>query len=177
MAYYIRPMKAQDKTAIMQILRDTTEFLPAEVVVAEEVLDSYLECPDSGYFVLVAEEVLDSYLECPDSGYFVMVAEEEKSIVGYVCYGLTPLTEGTWDVYWMAVTPQKKGKGIGGALLRLMEEEIRRNRGRLIVIETSSKPNYELTRRFYQKQNYEQAAQIPDFYDVGDNLVIFTKRL
>ena len=157
MAYHIRPMMTQDKTAIMQILRNTTEFLPAEVVVAEEVLDSYLGCPDSGYIILVAED--------------------NKSIVGYICYGSTPLTEGTWDIYWMAVTPQKKGKGIGGALLGLAERDIQHNKGRLIVIETSSKPDYELTRRFYHRQKYEQACHIPDFYDIGDDLVIFTKRI
>ena len=157
MTYHIRPMVAQDKPAIMKILKATTEFNELDTKVAEEVLDAYL-----GY---------------ADSGYFILVAEEEKSLLGYICYGPTPLTNGTWDVYWMAVTPQRRDKGIGGSLLLLAEQEIRRNKGRLVIIETSSRPDYELTRRFYQKQNYIQTCQIPDFYAVGDGLTIFTKYL
>jgi len=153
----VRPMLPSDKPGIMQILQFTSEFLPEEVVVAEEVLDAYLEYPDSGYFILVVEE--------------------ENVITGYICYGPTPLTEGTWDIYWMAVTPQKKGKGIGGSLLQLVEKEIKRNKGRLIMIETSSKPDYEPTRGFYLKHKYQQICQIPDYYAPGDDLVIFNKRI
>lgn len=153
----IRPMTAGDKTAIMHILENTPEFTPAEVVVAGEVLDSYLEDPLR-------------------SGYHVFVAEAGGTVVGYICYGPTPLTDGTWDIYWMAVAPQEQRRGIGRALLSFAEDKIKEACGRLSLIETSSKPEYESTRRFHYSQGYELACKIADFYAPGDDKLIFQKR-
>ena len=142
----------------MKILQDTPEFKPAEVTVAEEVIDSYLSDPDG-------------------SGYHVFVAEADSAIGGYICYGPTPLTEGTWDIYWMAVAPEKQGKGIGRALLAHAEDKIKGAQGRLIVIETSSQAAYEKTRHFYSGHGYRLIACIPDFYAPGDDKLIFQKQL
>ncbi len=150
-------MTGEDKPAIMQILCATPEFKPSEVVVAEEVLDCYLNDPSAGYFTLVAET--------------------GTIIAGYVCFGVTPLTEGTWDIYWIAVAREMRGKGIGATLLTAAEDKIKQLEGRLIFAETSSIPEYEKTRRFYQSQGYQVVAQIADFYVPGDDKVIFQKRL
>ena len=126
----------------------------------------------------MAEEVIDSYLRDPrGSGYHTLVAELDSTIAGYICYGPTPLTEGTWDIYWMAVAPEKQGKGIGGALLAHAEERIREAQGRLAIIETSSQPEYEKTRRFHLNHGYEVIGRIPDFYALGDDKLILQKRL
>jgi len=142
----------------MKILRITPEFKPSEVVVAEEVIDSYLSDPDG-------------------SGYYALVAELDSAIVGYICYGLAPLTEGTWDIYWMAVAADKQGKGTGRTLLAHAENQMREAQGRLIVIETSSKAGYEKTRRFYLSHGYQVISHIPDFYAPGDDKLILQKRL
>jgi GNAT superfamily N-acetyltransferase len=128
--------------------------------------------------VVVAEEVIDSFLDDPQgSGYHVLVAEDNSAIIGYVCYGPTPLTEGTWDIYWMAVTPEKQGKGVGAALLERAEKGIMEVEGRLAIIETSSIPSYEKTRLFHSHHGYELVARIPDFYAVGDDKLILQKQL
>ena len=158
MSLTIRSMTGDDKPAIMQILRATPEFNPAEVVVAEEVLDGYLHNPSG-------------------SGYHVLVAEVGSSVVGYVCYGSTPLTEGTWDIYWLAIAPREQRRGIGMALLKSAEDEIKAASGRLAIIETSSKPEYAGTRSFHLSQGYQPVCQIADFYAPGDDKVIFQKRL
>jgi ribosomal protein S18 acetylase RimI-like enzyme len=142
----------------MQILQNTPEFKPTEVVVAEEVIDSYLNDPTN-------------------SGYSIQLAEEGTVIVGYICYGPTPLTDGTWDVYWQAVVREKQGQGIGGALIKAAERAIRRAKGRIAIIETSSTPAYEKTRRFHLSHGYEIVARIPDFYAPGDDKLILQKRL
>ncbi len=142
----------------MGILRNTPEFKPSEVAVAEEVIDSYL-CDPQG------------------SGYNTLVAEADSIVAGYICYGPTPLTEGTWDIYWMAVTPDKQGQGIGGALIAFAEEQIKKAQGRLAIIETSSKPEYEKTRRFHLSHGYEIICRIPDFYAPSDDKLILQKRL
>lgn len=142
----------------MRILQDTPEFKPFDVEVAAELLDAYLEDPSG-------------------SGYYVLVAEADAAVVGYICCGPTPLTTGTWDVYWMAVARPEQGQGIGQALLSSAEAKIKETQARLVLIETSSKPNYEKTRRFYQSQGYEIISHIPDFYEPGDDKLTFQKRL
>ena len=142
----------------MKILRHTPEFTPSEVVVAEEVIDGCLKDP-------------------VNSGYSALVAEDGSEILGYISYGSTPLTEGTWDLYWEAVAQGKRGQGIGGALTKAAEREIRKAQGRLILIETSSILTYEKARRFHFTQGYEMIARIPDFYTVGDDKIILQKRM
>lgn len=154
----VRLMTDKDKPAIIQMLRNIPEFKPVEVDIAEEVLDSYL---------------CDSIR----SGYHVFVAEVGSSIAGYICYGPTPLTEGTWDIYWLAVVPDQQSQGIGKALLTFAEGNIKETKGRLALIETSSKPEYEATRRFHRAQGYELACRIADFYAPGDDKLVFQKRL
>jgi ribosomal protein S18 acetylase RimI-like enzyme len=140
------------------MLRDTPEFKPFEVVVAEEVIDSYLSDPRG-------------------SGYFILIAEEDSAVAGYICYGETPLTVGTWDIYWVAVDRQKRGRGIGEALSETAEVAIQKAGGRQAIIETSSTPLYENTRHFYQRRGYQTIARIPDFYLPGDDKLILRKKL
>ena len=142
----------------MRILRNTPEFKPSEIAVAEEVIDIYLS-------------------NINGSGYHILVAEDDAAAVGYICFGPTPLTNGTWDLYWQAVAQDKRGQGIGGALMKAAEGGIRKARGRLAIIETSSTPLYEKTRRFHLGQGYEIIACIPDCYAPGDDKLILQKRL
>ncbi len=158
MTIKIRPMKKNDKPAIMKILRATPEFNPSEVKIAEEVIDGYLNDPKR-------------------SGYYIVIAEVNSLTAGYICYGPTPLTDGTWDLYWLAVQPDQQGLGIGSALIEFAEGKINKAQGRMAIIETSSKPEYKKTRSFFVHHNYEKIGCIPDFYTVGDDLIIFKKIL
>jgi ribosomal protein S18 acetylase RimI-like enzyme len=151
-------MSAADKPALMRILRHTPEFKHYEVAVAEEVINSYLQDPGG-------------------SGYHALVAVNGKQISGFICYGPTPCTVGTWDIYWVAVAGEQRGRGIGGTLTEKAESAIRQESGRLILIETSSSPEYDGARRFYLGRGYENVARIPDFYAPGDDLLIMQKRL
>jgi len=151
-------MLPADRPRVSEILRGTAEFKPFEVAVAEELIDSYLDDPTG-------------------SGYRILVAEIDSAVTGYICYGPTPLTEGTWDIYWMAVARPKQGQGIGSALMKAAEKEIIGDKGRLIIIETSSTPEYEKTRRFHLGHGYETVACISDFYAPGDDRLILRKRL
>jgi ribosomal protein S18 acetylase RimI-like enzyme len=127
---------------------------------------------------MVAEELIDCYLQYQSSsGYHILVAEVDSTVTGYICYGSAPLTEGTWDVYWVAVARERQGQGIGSALMKSAEKDIVRAKGRLSIIETSSTPAYEKTRHFHLSQGYEIVARIPDFYTPGDDKLILQKRL
>ena len=158
MTISIRPTILADKPSILEILRNTPEFKPLEVFVAEELIDSYL---DQGTV----------------SGYYLLTAEENSQVAGYICYGDTPLTEGTWDIYWIAVSHKLQGRGIGRTLMSAAEEAIKRAHGRFILIETSSTTEYEKTRRFYHGIGCSVICRIPDFYVPGDDKIVFEKRL
>lgn len=157
MSVKIRPISVLDRIALLLILKNTPEFKPSEVIVAKEVIDDCLKEDDH-------------------SGYFILVAEDNKEVIGYVCYGPTPLTSGAWDIYWAAVARERRGQGIGSTLLKTAEREIRKARGRLAFIETSSIPAYEKTRRFHHRCGYEEIARVPDFYEPGDDKLILQKK-
>lgn len=154
----IRPMINEDRQEIVRILNHTPEFSRQEVKVAGELIDAFLEKGAS-------------------SDYHILVAVTDLKAVGYICYGETPLTEGTWDIYWIAVSPERKRQGLGHALLEAAEEKIREAGGRLVLIETSSQDEYRGTRDFYEDRGYGLIAHIPDFYTPGDDLIILRKAI
>jgi ribosomal protein S18 acetylase RimI-like enzyme len=108
--------------------------------------------------------------------YIALGAEVSGTLAGWICWGATPCTVGTWDLYWMAVDPALRGAGIGTALLAEMELRLA-GRARLIVVETAGRPDYAPTRAFYEARGYSAVARIADFYEPGDDLVVYVKRL
>jgi len=154
----LRPMQPEDVAPLVDITARTGFFRPDEVAVAEELL---ADCAAKG----------------DKSEYCTWVAEDESGLKGYVCFGATPMTRGTWDVYWIAVDPGCQGRGIGKKLMELAENEIRKKQGRLVLVETSSQELYEPTRQFYTRLDYQIVSRIADFYDIGDDRLIYAKSL
>ncbi len=109
--------------------------------------------------------------------YRYLVAEDEGKVLGFAVYGRTPLTQGTWDLYWLAADPEAHGRGVGPKLLRGVEETARNEGGRLVVVETSSRPDYARARRFYERAGYKRSAVLEDFYKEGDDKVVYTRRV
>lgn len=152
----IRWCRPEDRQTVLSFLSATGFFRPDEIDIAREVLDSALA-------------------EGPNGHYQSFVAEIDGETVGWICYGPTPCTIGTFDIYWIGVSPAWQGKGIGRVLTAYAEQLIRDRGGRLFVVETSGRESYTPTRRFYEAQGYKLAASIPDFYGPGDPRVIFIK--
>jgi ribosomal protein S18 acetylase RimI-like enzyme len=161
----LRELRAADRAPIAALLRATAAFTEEEVGVALELVDVALskrvERPDD-YRFLVAD--------APDGTHGARVA-------GYVCWGLASMSDGVFDVYWIAVDPTLQRHGIGACLLRAVEEDVARRGGRTILIETGGKESYAPTRRFYERAGYAEAARIPDFFRVGDDKVTFMRRV
>jgi GNAT superfamily N-acetyltransferase len=155
----VRPMAPSDKPAVMDLIKATDMFTPAEIEVAEELIDTYLLRPDQkDYYVVV--------VEAPDGG-----------VGGYMTWGPTSLAEGAYDLYWMAVSPKQQGRGLGKELVRWLEQTVADLDGRLIIIETAGQPKYHPTRKFYLGLGYKEVARIPDFYKPGDDRIIYTKHI
>ena len=111
-----------------------------------------------------------------DYNIYTAVSHTEE-IAGFVCVGPTPLTEGTFDLYWVAVKPSLHNQGVGKQLLCHAEEIIASRRGRLVLAETSSQPKYSGTRIFYIRSGYSELARVKDYYRIDDDLVVYGKYL
>lgn len=126
----------------------------------------------------VALELIEESLNKPEEDYYnIYIYEEDEKVLGYHCTGHRALTDGVFDLYWIAVKPGTQSKGIGKKLLEHAENFARENNGRLILAETSSRESYNGTRMFYIKNSYEVVSTIKDFYSVGDDLIMFGKYL
>lgn len=124
-----------------------------------------------------ATELVDLALTPNNPDYTILVADRDGQLVGYVCYGPTPMTEGTFDLYWIASDPAVRGQGVGASLIAGMEADMRRRGARAIRVETSATEAYGPTRGFYASMKYTEEARFRDFYKVGDDLIILAKRL
>ncbi|KFE64189.1 GNAT family N-acetyltransferase [Hyalangium minutum] len=124
-----------------------------------------------------AVELVDLALTPNNKDYTVLVADRDGTLVGYACFGPTPMTEGTYDLYWIASDPTVRGQGVGASLISGMEADMRRRGARVIRIETSATEAYGPTRGFYASMKYTEEARFRDFYKVGDDLIILAKRL
>ncbi len=111
------------------------------------------------------------------SGYHFIVYREEEQVLGYAIYGYRDLTDGVYDLYWIAVDPHARRKSVGRKLLTACEDAVRAEGGRIIIAETSGTAEYAPTREFYVRTGYVNEASIKDFYSVGDDLKIFVKRV
>jgi len=154
----LAPLGPDHRSPVEALLRATEAFREDEIAVALEVFDAAFDHGDDDYTLIGA-------------------FGDDDVLLGYACYGATPCTRGTWDLYWIAVHPTAQGRGVGTTLLDEVERRVGGVEARLLVIETSSQSDYAATRGFYRARGYEAAARVPDFYDDGDDRVIYLKRL
>jgi len=136
----------------------------------------------TGFFreeeILVALEVFDDALHPHGtSAYQSFVLAEGDAVLGWICWGATPGTRGTYDIYWLAVENHHHKMGYGSLLLHFAEENIREAGGHLICIETSGSNQYRPTCQFYLRRGYRKTARINNFYAPGDAKVIYTKEI
>jgi ribosomal protein S18 acetylase RimI-like enzyme len=155
----IHKLVAADRDAVARIIQDVGNFNQAEIECALELVDIYLNNPHQQDYNIVVAHGADG------------------EVCGYACWGPTPLTRGTYDLYWIATHPRTQGRGIGRDLMLYVENKVAREHGRLLILETSSKETYGKTVDFYRRLGYEEASRIRDFYDVGDDKLVFVKRL
>jgi GNAT superfamily N-acetyltransferase len=87
------------------------------------------------------------------------------------------LTDGTWNMLALAVLPELQGKKVGTALVNAVEELLKSKGQRILIVDTSSKDEFRLTRQFYIKNQYEEEAKIRDFWAAGDDKVTYRKAL
>src|SRR5688572_16445309 len=153
----IRRLARPDRQSIEELIRSDDTFNQDEVAVALELVDAACDHPGRDYHILVCED--------------------EARILGYVCFGPTPMTKGTWDLYWIATHRAARGRGVATRLVDAMEAELQVAGARIVRLETSQLESYGAARSFYERLGFVEVGRIPDFYRQGDDLVTFAKRL
>jgi ribosomal protein S18 acetylase RimI-like enzyme len=143
---------------VADLLAVTPEFNQAEIGVALELVDLALGGEES-------------------SGYHFILCEEADHLVGYACFGHTPMTDHCFDLYWLVVGPGDRGRGIGRLLVGEVEREVERAGGRLVRVETSGLESYAAARKLYERAGYVSGGRIRDFYSAGNDLCVFVKHL
>jgi GNAT superfamily N-acetyltransferase len=154
----IRLITPADTETLVALTDATGLFKPLEIVALREVLDDFH-----------ATNYADNH--------HGVAFEADGVILGYAYYAPAPMTEGTWELYWIAVRKDQQGRGIGGKLLRHVEDDVKKRGGRVLFLGTGSLPHYEMTRQFYRNQQYEQHAMLKDYYAAGDSMIVFRKEL
>lgn len=154
----VRGVAPGDRAAIRTIVAGTGVFTDEEIEVADELVGDAIARPD-------------------ETGYHAIVLEDDGVVRGYACWGPVPLTEGTHDLYWIAVDRAAHGRGHGRELLRAVEDRLRAAGARLLLIEAAGRPDNAPTLAFYTRCDYQVVARIRDFYRPGDDKVVFGKYL
>jgi ribosomal protein S18 acetylase RimI-like enzyme len=157
----IRGLERRDRSRIAEIIVAAGRFNDREIKTALELVDEALEGGEaSGYFFVLLEH-----------------GNEQPRLKGYACYGPAPLTQGTYDLYWIVVDPSGQRKGFGRRLLEFVEHDAAKRGGRMLLIETSSQESYISAILFYRRSGYRQVARIKNFYRIGDDKLVFMKEL
>ena len=154
-----RGITAADRRAIEDILRSTDFFYEFEIETALEIADTT---------ILKGEE---------KSGYRWMKIIDEDGFVAFANYGKNDFSTHSWEVYWIAVHQNSRNKKLGSVLLKAVEDDVRKSGGKILWIETSGRPLYASTERFYIRNGYTLHASLKDFYGPDDPKQIYAKVL
>ncbi len=154
----IETPQPNDVQAIEQIAERAGNFNPSEVAIVREMLETFLH-----------PEPRD------DHTFIVYRNGDPASVLGFACYGPTPLTDRVWDLYWICVDRARQKSGIGRSLLQCIEQDVCAHGGRALYLETSDTDEYRPARAFYESNGYQSVAAIDDFYAPGDGQVIYRK--
>ena len=172
----IRVIRGPKNSMNHQELTFREEVTPADIQHVRELIVS------SGFFTaaeadVAAELVEERLAKGIKSGYYFLFAEQAGRVVGYTCFGPIACTIASYDLFWIAVHNDCRGKGIGKELLRRSEACMAALGGARVYIETASRGQYEPTRQFYLTGGYREEAVLQDFYAPGDSKVVYVKVL
>lgn len=158
----IRPTTPNDTTALIAIA-EAIGFEPNEIEELSKLLADYFS-GDSD----------DDNSNPGDRDHF-WITDDDDGAIGVAYCAPERMTNGTWNLLFLAVRPDRQGQGHGAALIRYVEQTLIARGARLLLVETLA--SFDRTRAFYRKCGYEEEAQIRDFYNTGDDKIVYRKVL
>lgn len=116
---------------------------------------------------------LDAHFENPTDAIWLTALDGEP--VGVAYCAPEPVTSGTWNLLLLWMKDGFEGKGFGKAVVSEVEKILRERKARLLIVETSQLPEFESARTFYNNYGFQLEAEVKNFFDAGDNKLIYTK--
>ncbi len=150
----IRNVIKADIPSIKNIL-DTIELFPSEML--EDMMSNYFNNPET-------EDI-----------WFTSIEDDEPIAFGFCAP--EKLTDGTYNLYAIGIRADIQGKGIGKSMMAYIEQELKQKGHRILIVETSGTDDFEPTRKFYENLNFTKEAVIRDYWEEGDDKVIYWKKL
>ena len=150
----IRLVQKGDVDDLKEVL-NTIELFPSEML--DDMIADYFDNPES-------EDI-----------WFTSIMKNKPIAIGYCAP--EQMTKGTFNLYALGVRSDVQASGIGSQMMTFIETYLRNKGHRILIVDTSGTEAFEKTRKFYQKLNYTKEAVIRDFWEDGDDKVIFWKRI
>ena len=150
---YIRPITAEDLPALKAVI-DANDLFPSNML----------------------DEMISDYLHNEDSNDYWFTYDDGKPVAIAYC-APERMTHRTWNLYLIAVHPDRQKSERGASMLQYIEQRLAKRGERILLVETSGLPSFEGTREFYRKCGYSQEARIRQFYQAGEDKIVFRKLL
>ncbi|BAU13396.1 N-acetyltransferase GCN5 [Leptolyngbya sp. NIES-3755] len=122
-------------------------------------------------------QMLNQHFSDESGSQEIWFTDYDNEPVGVAYVAPERMTEGTWNLYLLAIHPNHQGRGRGAALLRHVEQTLIERGEGVLLVETSGLEDFEYVRGFYRKNGYDEEARIRDFYRAGDDKIVFRKAL
>lgn len=121
--------------------------------------------------------MLADYFDGDSDHFWITDDDEEEGPVGVAYCAPELMTNGTWNLLFIAVRAECQEKGRGAALMHYVEQTLTTRGARLLLVEMSGLPEFKRTRAFYCKCGYGEETRIRDFYGAGVDKIVCCKAL
>ncbi len=151
---------------------NTRQVVKDDVQGLKDIIDSSDLFPSA-----LLDEMMENYFNDPASTDTWLTATYESKPIVVAYYAPEKLTEGTFNLYLIAVHKNFQGRGAGSKMMKCIEDLLRKKGERVLIVETSGSPAFALTRKFYADLGYHREAVIREFYQRGEDKIVFWKKL
>lgn len=154
----IRDVTQEDTEAIMHLSKAIGLFQPDELEELSRMLSAYFENSLNGQHKWLTDD-------------------EDGELIGVAYYAEEVFANGVFNLLLIGVHPDRQREGRGTQLLSYAEQELKAKGKRILLVETSSLESFEATRAFYRKNEYDEEARIREYYNPGEDKIVFRKTL
>jgi ribosomal protein S18 acetylase RimI-like enzyme len=148
-------MIVQEDLPEMKIIISSTELFPSDLL----------------------EQMTAGFFSGNQAGEIWIAAEYKNKTVALAFCAPEKLTDGTYNLYLIAVHKEYQGMGIGSHMIEYISSMLKADNARILIVETSGLAHFGNTRKFYIQKGFVQEAIIHDFYQQGEDKIIFVKKI
>ena len=154
----IRDVTYEDTEALIGLCKAIGLFKPNELEELNGMLSAYFEASLMGHHKWLTDE-------------------EDGELIGVAYYAEETFAYGVFNLLLIGVHRDRQREGRGTKLLHYVEQELRERGERILIVETSGLDSFAATRAFYKKNGYDEEARIREYYNLGEDKIVFRKAL